>query len=93
MKVSIKRADTRYVSLATMPPGYGEIGDSWNQAGDPPQRYRGRVIFKRLSDGKVFWDDNKEVVIPDEIREAQIVMLDQGDVITKELESQDAPMK
>jgi hypothetical protein len=93
MKVTVGKKDNRYTSLKDMPPGYGRIQHSWNDAGSPDTIYAGRVIFKRLSDGKMLWDDNKEMVIPDEVREAEIEMLNEGDWIKKVLESQDAPMK
>jgi hypothetical protein len=91
MKVTVTRKGAVATTLETMPPGYGEIRHSWNDSGSPDTIYAGRILFKR-TDGKVFWDDNKEL-LPAEIRAAELVMLNEGDVITKVLESQDAPMK
>jgi hypothetical protein len=74
-------------SLANMPTGYGEIRKSWsNTVAD--MIHVGRILHKRLSDGKVLWVDDKEVVIPDELREAEIVMLPKGAVITLTLDQE-----
>jgi hypothetical protein len=88
-KVSVPGVQT--TSLANMPTGYGEIKRSWS-SGVPDMFHVGRVLHKRVSDGKVFWVDDKEVVVPDELREAEIVMLPKGSVITLTLDQEQGGM-
>lgn len=83
MIVKVVKGNRPSVSLAEMGYGYHEVKNSWSND-YPDNQFAGRVIYKSPK-GQLFWEDNKEVVVPGDIREGRFEKLQPGDVIYKEM--------